>query len=519
MFGAVYAVDEGATEADVLIDVAREFSPRIEIDAPLARAARVRRASNAGGLSPLATRQVVLDLSGLTRLFGNTRAMGEALRQTAADRGLRVQVAIAGTRTAARLLVQAASASVTVVDPGTEAAALARLPIQRLAALALVPAPSHVLSHPPASSSPSLQSPALSPDGILETFRRWGLRTLGDVAALPAAAVAARLGQEGVRWQRLARGEDPQPLLPVVSEERFEQAIDLEWPIEGLESLSYVLDRLLEPLEAHLDRRGRGAAVLHVRLHLVTRTVHMRSLQLPAPIRDARTLRTLALLDLESHPPDAAIDRVVVTIEPTPARVLQFSLLTRPLPSPDQISTLMARLGALMGEGRCGSPAVVDTWQPGAFAMHAFAPADAESARRERTPGSRVSEPRVVTEERAAPRPAVALRRFRVPVPARVRVDRYTPVRVTTDRVTGPRVYPARAVRSAAADRVLTTRDLTGGDVQRCAGPWRTSGGWWTVPTTAWDRDEWDVTLTDGATYRVFRDRGTDAWFIEGVVD
>ena len=485
MFGAVYAVDEGA--ADVLIDVARKFSPRIEIDGlPV----RVTTGSRPPSTSP--ARQVVLDLSGLTRLFGNARAMGEALRQTAADRGVRVQVAIAGTRTAARLLVRAASESVTVVDPGAEAAALARLPIQRLAALTRVPAPSHA----PVFSSPTIQSSASSPDVVLATFRRWGLRTLGDVAALPAAAVAARLGQEGVQWQRLARGEDPQPLLPVVPDERFEQALDLEWPLEGLEPLSDVLDRLLEPLEAHLDRRGRGAAVLHVRLYLVTRTVHTRSLQLPAPMRDARTLRTLALLDLESHPPDAAIDRVVVTIDPTPARVLQFSLLTRPLPSLDQISTLMARLGALMGEGRCGSPAVVDTWEPGAFAMHAFAPADADraQAQHERTPGPRMSEPHVVKEECAAPRPAVALRRFRVPVPARVRVDQYTPARVTTDR-------------------------MTGGDVRRCAGPWRTSGGWWTVPPRAWDRDEWDVMLTDGATYRVFRDRGTDAWFIEGVVD
>ena len=463
MFGAVYAVDEGA--ADVLIDVAREFSPRIEIDASRVRAAP-------GGASPNASpaRQVVLDLSGLTRLFGNARAMGEALRQTATDRGLRVQVAIAGTRTAARLLVRAASESVTVVDPGTEATALARLPIQRLAALAFVPV----------SSSPSLQSPASSPDGVLATFRRWGLRTLGDVAALPAAAVAARLGQEGVRWQRLARGEDPQPLLPVVSEERFEQALDLEWPIEGLEPLSFVLGRLLEPLEAQLDRRGRGAAVLHVRLHLVTKTVHKRSLQLPAPMRDARTLRTLALLDLESHPPAAAIDRVVVAVDPTPARVLQFSLLTRPLPSPDQISTLMARLDALMGEGRSGSPAVVDTWQPGAFAMKAFAPREDVS-------------PRPVGASDAVTTPVVALRRFRVPVPARVRIDQHTPVRVITDR--------------------------SGGDVQRYAGPWRTSGGWWTVTTKAWDRDEWDVTLADGATYRIFRDRCTDAWFSEGVVD
>ena len=134
-----------------------------------------------------------------------------------------------------------------------------------------------------------------------------------------------------------------------------------------LEPLSFVLGRLLEPLSAHLERRGRGAAVLRVRLHLVTRAVHERALQLPAPMRDARTLRTLALLDLESHPPAAAIDRVVVAVDPTPARVLQFSLLTRPLPSPEQLSTLMARLDALMGEGRCGSPVAVDSWQPGAL--------------------------------------------------------------------------------------------------------------------------------------------------------
>jgi protein ImuB len=355
---------------------------------------------------------------------------------------------------------------------------------------------------------------------VLDTFRRWGLRTLGEVAALPAAAVAARLGQEGVRWQRLARGEDLRPLLPASSEECFEQALDLEWPIEGLEPLSFVLGRLLEPLEAQLERRGRGAAVLHVRLHLVTKVVHERSLQLPAPMRDARTLRTLALLDLESHPPTAAIDRVVVAIEPTPARVLQFSLLTRPLPSPAQISTLMARLGALMGEGRCGSPSTVDTWQPGAFAMKAFAPAAPESGQRASTPKHRVSVPlRAVKAERAAMQPVVALRRFRIPVPARVRVDHYTPVRLTTDRVAMRLDHRVQATRPFVAGRVPCARGLSGGDVQRCAGPWRTSGDWWTVPAKAWDRDEWDVTLTDGATYRVFRDRATDAWFIEGIVD
>ena len=114
LFGAVYAADGSAT--DVVIEVAREFSPRIEIGGPRA-------------LDAAQDRQVVLDLSGSTRLFGDARAMGEALCRTAADRGLRVRVAIAGTRTAAWLLACAASEPVTVIDPGAEAAALARLPI------------------------------------------------------------------------------------------------------------------------------------------------------------------------------------------------------------------------------------------------------------------------------------------------------------------------------------------------------------------------------------------------------
>ena len=86
-----------------------------------------------------------------------------------------------------------------------------------------------------------------------------------------------------------------------------------------------------------------------------------------------------------------------------------------------------------------------------------------------------------------------ALRRCRQPVPARVTVADGRPVRVTTDR-----------------------RGLTGGSVTACAGPWRTSGEWW---AGAWDRDEWDVSLSDGAAYRIFRDRDTDGWFIDAIAD
>src|SRR5204863_6668516 len=112
--------------------------------------------------------------------------------------------------------------------------------------------------------------------------------------------------------------------------------------------------------------------------------------QLPSPMRDVRTLRTLALLDLESHPPPAAVDRVALVIDPTPGRVAQHTLFARPHLTPEQISTLLARLGAVMGQDRIGAPATVDSYRPGAFVMKPFATEhgvtknrDARSDRRE----------------------------------------------------------------------------------------------------------------------------------------
>ena len=478
LFGALLA---SASDAAAVAAVARDFSPRIALHS---------------------RGDVVVDLGGLTRLLGERQVIAAELRRTAADRGLRARIAIADGRTAARVLVHQRP-GVTVVDPGGDVDALAPLPVEALGAL-------------------------VSDEGgeelteLVRTLRRWGVATLGAFVALPPDDIAARLGQRGVRWQRVAAGDDLEPLVPAVPEERFEQAMDLEWPIEGLEPLSFVLGRLLEPMAVHLERRDRGAAVLHIRLHLVNRAVHERSLQLPVPMRDARTLRTLLLLDLESHPPAAAIDRVIVAVDPTPARVVQFSLLTKPLPSPEQLSTLMARLQALMGETRCGAPAAVDSWQPGAGAMQPFAPADEKASGL--GPQARVFEPRAqpvhrslggggspepppsLKLRRTGRAPSLALRRYRMPVIARVAVEEGRPVRVTTDR-----------------------RGVGGGRVEHCAGPWRTSGGWWTdraSPThelstreSGWDRDEWDVTLSDRVTYRIFRERDSEKWFVEGVVD
>jgi hypothetical protein len=332
-------------------------------------------------------------------------------------------------------------------------------------------------------------------------------------------------------------------MVPWVDEVPFEAALELEWPIEGLEPLSFVLARLLEPLSERLERADRGAAAIYTSLRLTSRTVFTRTLQLPAPMRDPKTLRTLILLDLESHPPDAPIDIVRVFIEPTPAKVLQWTLLERAQPAVEQVTTLTARLTALMGAGHVGSPVLVDTWRPGAFEMRDFRSSIADQS----TMANRQSD---IDRQSPIVNLKCALRRFRFPIPTRVVVQEGRPVRVQTDR-----------------------QGFTSGAIVQAAGPWRTSGEWWntsasarepsgelrrdlagapsgreggpgsgsnlsvpsaalgtSAPSTsalratadksaAWDRDEWDVAMVDGTVYRLVVERGVGQWFLEGVID
>jgi protein ImuB len=470
-----------SAEANVLTELAEAFSPRYE-----------RHGDHL----------ITIDIRGLDRLLGSPSTIGQELRRDAADRACRAHIAIARTRTAAMVLALS-SPGLRVVDDGQEAATLAPIPIGILE-MASGFGPRASAGREPGAGSPE------SVDAVLSVLKQWGIRTLGEFAALPSPDLSARLGSQGLAWQMIARGEDTRPLVPTRADERFDVTLELEWPIEGLEPLSFVLTRLFEPLSTRLEARDRGAAALHIELGLVTRELHRRTLELPSPLRDVRTLRTLALLDLESHPPSAAIDRVTITIDPTPGRVLQHTLFTRPHPTPEQLSTLLARLSALMGQDRIGAPVMVDSYRPGAFTMKPFAIEHENQPQRSQNSQSSLNPKGSAVSACSAADVVAALRRCRQPVPARVAIGPdQRPVRVTTDR-----------------------RGFAGGGVTSCVGPWRTSGDWWeTGPGKAggagkageagegWDRDEWDVALNDGAVYRIFRNRSSDAWFVEAIVD
>jgi protein ImuB len=529
VFAALYAP---SLPMAALIDVARAFTPRFE---------------QIGSV-------VLLDAGGLSRLFGSAQELGEHLRDALSKQSpgdTNPRIAIASTQTAAALLALG-SPGLTVVMPGKEAIALAPLSVNVLDMFEKLSEPSHAPSPKPQVPSPKPQVPSphetagwhhprtthqasrgkrRAPENrLLEILTKWGIRTLGALTALSGPEVHERLGDRGAHWQSLARGLDARPMVPWVDEIPFEAALELEWPIEGLEPLSFVVARLLEPLSDRLERADRGAAVIYTSLRLTSRTVFTRTLQLPAAMRDPKTLRTLILLDLESHPPDAPVDIVRVFIEPTPAKVLQWTLLDRAHAAPEQVTTLTARLTALMGEGHVGSPVLVDTWRPGSFEMRDFKSPIGDC----RAIDDRQSSINRAIDDQQSPNShqsaianfQCALRRFRFPIPARVTVSEGKPVRVQIDR-----------------------QGFSSGAIVQSAGPWRTSGNWWSASAReqsgelrrdhhadlsavasakveaafgregGWDRDEWDVAMTDGTVYRLVVERGVGQWFLEGLID
>ncbi len=364
--GLAFRSNDGVPRAklvtDELVRLAREQSPCVEVHGD---------------------NLVVLDATGLTHLVGDGRALGATLRRVAADRRLYLRIAVASTRTAALLIVQARS-GLTVIEPGQEAAVLASLPLDVVRALARrqargVTGPSR--RRVPVAGA-GLAIPAFA---LLSTVRRWGMRTLGDLAQESSVTLLEQLGAAGVALQRFARGEDDASLIPAPIDQRFESTLRLETPVEGLEPLSFVLSRVFETLCARLARASAGAGLVHVRLKLVTGEIHACRMTLASPTREPKALRTLARLDLELRPPRARVSEVTVVVEQAPTERGQISLLGRSQPSDAHIATLMSRLTVLVGEGRCGSPALVESGDDPGFAMRAFSPGPHHNAAERRT--------------------------------------------------------------------------------------------------------------------------------------
>ena len=368
--------------------------------------------------------------------------MAAAIARRTSEAGVKANLALAANPDAA-ICAARGFRGVSILPQGDEGKFLGTLPLTLLA------------------PSPELQ----------ETLDRWGIRRFQELAALPPLGIAERLGPEGLRLRELARGEAERKLLPLEEPPRFEDEIELEYPVEVLEPLAFLLARLVNGLATRLATRALATNELRLRLKLENRTTHERTLRLPVPSLDTKAFLKLLQLDLEANPPQAPVVDVWLGVNPVKPQAAQSGLFVLAAPEPVKLELTLARIQAIVGEGRVGTPELMDTHRPEGFRVGAVGQASRTALGR---PGGL---------------PYLALRMFRPARAARVDLASGRPGFVAADGIRG---------------RVI--------DI---AGPWRTSGDWWT--TDPWSRDEWDIALSDGALYRIYCDpRG---WFVEGSYD
>ncbi len=305
-----------------LCDAAESFSPRVE---------------DAGnGLA-------YLDLNGLHRGHGSESQLATILSQRARHLGLDAQVGVAGSKVAAYLAARRGG-GVAVIPPGEEWAFLAPVPLALL--------------------DPSLE--------LAATLRRWGIRCIGELAALPANAVGTRLGPEGTHLMRRARGEDAQPLAPRPLPVHFEEGVDSDYGIDDLEAFLFVVRGLLARLTARVGLRGFVCGDLRLSLRLATRGRDERRVAVVAPSNDVKSLLALVRLHLEAHPPAAAIDAVRIITVPEHLRAAQLDFFRPRGPAPERLALSLARLVALCGADRVGAPVAIDSHRPEAYGQTSF---------------------------------------------------------------------------------------------------------------------------------------------------
>jgi protein ImuB len=433
-----------------LTALAFEFSPTVEQTTPEL---------------PPGSNTVTLDASGLDRLFGLPQDVAAAIARRAwgltnpsqgvfcrADGSVCPQgmsIALAANPDAA-ICAARGFPGVSIIPQGDEAKFLAPLPLTLLA-----PSPE-----------------------LLETLDRWGIRRFHELAALPPLGIAERLGPEGLRLRELARGEAERKLLPIADPLSFEDEIELDYPVELLEPLAFLMARLMNGLAIRLATRALATNELRVRLKLENRGTHERTLRLPVPSLDTKAFLKLLQLDLTAHPPPAPIVHVWMAMNPVKPQAAQTGLFIPLAPEPVKLELTLARIQAIVGEGRVGSPELIDTHRPDAFRM---VPVGQASPPAQRRPG--------LAKARGVLRHCLAFRMFRPPRLARVTLASGQPGSVD-----------AGAIRGKVID---------------LAGPWRSSGDWWTPD--AWSRDTWDIALSDGAIYRLYC--CPKGWFVEGSYD
>jgi protein ImuB len=393
--------DETATR-EILLECAGGFSPRIQDQ------------SQDGAFL------CVLDITGTEKMFGPPQSLAKNLLVRVKALGVVGCIAVSRNLHVAITLANAAAPrAITVVAAGEETAALAPLPLIVL----------------------DLDQ------GQAETLSLWGIHTLGMLAGLPKKELISRMGQRGKRLRLLARGEMPYLFQPVEPAFALRESMELDFPVELLDALMFVMNVMLEQLILRATARVLALATVTIHLILEGGATHSRTVRPALPSNDRQLWLKLLHLDLEAHPPAAAILAVTLEAEPGSTSKVQLGLFSPQLPEPSRLDVTLARISAIVGEGNVGRPVLQDTHQADTFRMEPFTVLSAQPSEIPQGPQ----------------RPA--MRMLRPPETTFVTIQSQL-----------PRTFSFRERRYS---------------VEHAYGPWLTSGEWWT--STLWGCEQWDL--------------------------
>jgi protein ImuB len=445
-----HGVEPGQSSAQALARCAplRLLSPRTDAETEAAAALLAAALSLSPRVEATAPGTCTIALEGLPT-ERRAPALHAALSRLA-TLGLRASAGAGSTPLLALYAARHATTGPTpLFFPNDERAFLAALPLSA--------------AEPPAEIRPILES--------------WGLRTLGDLAALPPAELTRRLGAPGLALWRRATGQSTRPLHLLSTPPTFTAGLELENPLETLEPLLFLLRRCIDRLALELHDASLAAAELLLTLPLADDTHHTHLLRLPEPSARADLLFAAARTHLETLRTPAPVVGLRLELRPVRAPLRQSGLFDRALRDPHRFAETLARVAALVGADRVGTPAPRDTHRPDTFQLTPPAP--------EITP--------LPPTTFAHPPHGLVLRRHRPPRPALVELDPLTrrPLALHADDLAGP--------------------------IAACDGPWRASGDWWQTDQHWW-REEWDVELhAPPSLHRLIRN--AQGWFLEGEYD
>jgi protein ImuB len=430
---------------DALLDAAFSCAPRAAL-APRSSGAFATEAA------------VFVDASGTEAVFRSEAGFATALAERVHALGLTADVAVASSRSVARIAARSIDTpSCQNADAGDA----------RGRVLALHPERERGFLAP-------LSIDLLDPgDALAEALTRFGIYTVRDLLALPRRGLAIRLGAGALELSRIACGETVETPLPEAPDLHLVEAIDLDAPIDRLEPLLFVMQGLLSRLLERLGARHLGCGDLDLSLDLADGARDAHRIGVAAPCSDLLVLVRLARHALEAHALASPVACVKIATRASPLRRDQLDLFRPTGPAPAVLGETLAALQSLCGDARVGAPVAVDTHHPDSFALAPFAT------------------PRASERERGAAE-TLALRALRPPLPAQVRRHQQSPA----------------WIRSAIAN----------GRVVRCAGPWRTTGGWWSSEER-FAFDQFDVQSEDGVVVRLRFDHVRREWQIDAVYD